>query len=206
MISIFLNIKSVVKCTRHSEHIFNKQQKMYKTTYNPISKTWQGVSKSSDFHPTMSLGKRILTVLSKHPKHIGQINDDTGIQLTNKVIQSRIIRVAMNLQKMGYTQEDMFGVVCKNSENLVSVICGCSVIGAPINTLDPTFGKMEISHMFGKTKPKLVFCDFDNVTVVQEALNSINLKPEIITLIQRVEGFKFIEDLIVEVEGEQSFV
>lgn len=179
---------------------------MYKTHYNADSKTWQGVTKSPVFHPKMSLGKAILSALSQRPKQVGQISDDSGIQLINEVIERRIIRIAMNLQKMGYSQNDMFGIVCKNSENLASVVFGCSVIGAPVNTLDPTFGKMEISHMFNKTKPKLVFCDFDNISVVKEALSEIKLNPVIITLIQRVDGFKFIEDLISEVEGESSFV
>lgn len=179
---------------------------MYKTQYKKDSKTWQGISKAPVYHTTMSLGKQILSVLRQRPKLIGQISDDSGIQLTNEVIEKRIIRIAINLQKMGYSQNDMFGIVCKNSENLASVVFGCSVIGAPVNTLDPTFGKQDISHMFNKTKPKLVFCDFDNISVVQEALIEINLHPEIITLIQRVDGFKFIEDFITEIEGELEFV
>lgn len=179
---------------------------MYKTQYNENFKTWQGITKSPVYHPTMSLGKHILSVLAKRPKLVGQISDDSGIQLTNEIIEKRIIRIAINLQRMGYSQKDMFGIVCKNSENLASVVFGCSVIGAPINTLDPTFGKCDISHMFNKTKPKLVFCDFDNISAVQEALTEINLNPEIITLIQRVDGYKFIEDFISEIEGDNEFV
>lgn len=178
---------------------------MFKTQFNKELKTWHGPRVSPIFHPNMSLGKGILYVLSQRPKFVGQISDDSGVQLTNEVISSRINRIAMNLQKLGCKSGDMIGVVCKNSENLSSVIFGCSLIGAPLNTLDPTFQKKEISQMFIKTKPKFVFCDFDNVTIVQEAVKDAKLNPEIITLIQRVEGLKFIGDLILEVENELYF-
>lgn len=179
---------------------------MFKAKFNEDLKTWHGQKVSPIFHPNMSLGKGILYVLSQRPKLVAQISDDSGVQLTNEMISKRIIRIAMNLQKLGCKNGDMIGVVCKNSENLSSVIFGSSVIGAPVNTLDPTFEKSDISHMFLKTKPKIVFCDFDNINVVQESLLDAKLNPEIITLIQRVDGFKFVEDLILEVTDELSFM
>lgn len=179
---------------------------MFKTYFNEELKSWHGHKVSPTFHPNMSLGKGILYVLSQRPKLVGQISDDSGVELTNEIIQRRIIRIAMNLQKMGYQHGDMIGVVCKNSENLSSVIFGCSVICAPINTLDPNFTKSEIIHMFNKTKPKFVFCDFDNVNVVEYALRDANIIAEVITLIQRVEGFKYVGDLILDVKNELHFM
>lgn len=179
---------------------------MYKTHYNQKSKIWHGTELTPIFHQNVSLGQAILFMLSKNLNKIGQISDDTGVTLTNGQLKTRIIRVGMNLQKLGYKKGDMIGIACKNSENLASVIFGCCVIGAPVNTLDPTFEKSDIAHMFQKTKPKLVFCDYDNVSVIQEALNDLGLTSDIVTLIKPVNGFKFIGDFLKEVENEREFV
>lgn len=179
---------------------------MYKTHYNQSSKIWHGTEMSPTFHQNVSLGQAILFMLSKNSNKIGQISDDSGVSLTNGQLQTRIIRVGMNLQKLGYKKGDMIGIACKNSENLAPVIFGCSVIGAPVNTLDPTFEKSDISHMFQKTKPKLVFCDYDNVHIIQEALNDLGLTSDIVTLIKPVNGYKFIGDFITEVQNEHEFV
>lgn len=178
---------------------------MFKTHYDSTTKIWHGIEKSPMFHKNTSLGQAIMYALSQRPDHIAQISEETGVSVTNWEMQTRMVRLAMNLYKLGYKKGDMIAVACKNSENLAPVVFACNVIGAPVNTLDPTFAKNDMAHMFGITKPKLVFCDYDNITVVQEALKEKYLDAEIITLIKRVQGFQFIGYLLLEVDNENHF-
>lgn len=178
---------------------------MYKTNYDASTKIWHGIEKSPIFHQNMSVGQAVLYALSQRPEHIAQISEESGVSVTNWEMQTRIVRLAMNLYKLGFKKGHMIAIACKNSENLAPAVFACTLIGAPVNTLDPTFAKRDMAHMFWITKPKLVFCDYDNISVIQEALIEHNLDSKIITLIQRVQGFDFIGDLLLEVENELNF-
>lgn len=46
----------------------------FKTSYNPLSRTWSGREVPRDFDPKVSVGQHILNALSKDPEHVTQVN------------------------------------------------------------------------------------------------------------------------------------
>lgn len=46
----------------------------FKTSYNPLSRTWSGKEAPRDFDPKVSVGQHLLNALSKDPEHITQVN------------------------------------------------------------------------------------------------------------------------------------
>lgn len=48
------------------------------------------------------------------------------------------------------------------------------------------------------TKPKLMFCDADNILTVQEALKQLDLIVPIFTFDREVEGAQFVEELFID--------
>lgn len=116
------------------------------------------------------------------------------------------IRAAQNILKLGYKEGDMIGVIAKNSHNLAPIVFAALSIGCPVNTLDPTFECSDIIHMFSITKPKLVFCDEDNLDRVRESLSSINLTPRIYIFDKVNKDFHSVDDLLVETHEEHTFL
>lgn len=47
------------------------------------------------------------------------------------------------------------------------------------------------------TKPKLIFCDGDNITKVQEALKKLNSIVPIFTFDRQVEGIRLVDELFI---------
>lgn len=109
---------------------------------------------------------------------------------------------------MGFDGGEIIGIVAKNSHHLAPIVFAALAIGCPINTLDPSFDEAEISHMFKKTKPKLIFCDADILAVVRNSLKIANLTPRIFTFGERTSYSDCIEDLFDEImdEAEENFM
>ena len=45
----------------------------------------------------------------------------------------------------------------------------------PFSTLDPSFDLCGVKHMFGITKPKIIFCDRKNFEVCRKAVEEIQI-------------------------------
>lgn len=116
------------------------------------------------------------------------------------------IRAAQNITKLGFKLGDIFGIVARNSRHLAPIVFAALSIGCPINTLDPTFESGDITHMFRITRPKLVFCDADNLDRVRRSLSDLNLTPRIFTFDQRTNHSDSVDDLLVETHEEDRFL
>lgn len=101
---------------------------------------------------------------------------------------------------------DCIGVIAKNTTNIGAVIFAALTIGAPVNPLDISFTSDDIAHMFGMTKPKLVFCDSENVTTLKDALLQLGRNATIVTIGARIDGCDFIDDYLVEETEEENFM
>lgn len=109
------------------------------------------------------------------------------------------------MSKLGLKQGEIIAVIAKNSENLAPIIFAAFSIGLIINTLDPTFESVEITHMLNITKPSLVFGDRDNLETVQRSLSELNLNVPLYTFGGATHFSRSIDDLLVETNAENSF-
>lgn len=135
-----------------------------------------------------------------------QINDDSGVQLTFEQIRERTIRAAVNFQKRGYKEKEVFTIIARNSEHLAPIVFAAFCIGCPINPLDTSFGENEIKHMLSVTKPSLILCDADVHEKVAGCLYDLSSNAKIITFNGKVRGSEQVEDLIKETGAESSFM
>lgn len=118
----------------------------------------------------------------------------------------RTVRAAQNLQKRGYQPKEIFGFVAKNSHHLAPIVFASFCLGCPINTLDPSFGKVEILHMLNITKPRLMFCDAESYSLVSECLKELKNEAKVFTFGGQTGNSETVESLFIETGAENSFV
>lgn len=126
--------------------------------------------------------------------------------MTFDEIRLKTIRAAQNLQELGYGSKQVFAFMVKNSHDVASTIFGALCVGGSVNTLDPSFGKTELLHMFGTTKPSLVFCDLESFELVKESLAELENDATIYTFGGNVDGSETVENLFAETGTEESFM
>lgn len=174
-------------------------------TFNSETKIWEGPKAEYNFAPDTSIGAELLKKLAETPDRVLHVCHDDEISMTCEETRIASIRVAQNLTNLGFKQGDVFGFICRNGSKLPATIYGSIYIGAPINPLDVAFKKDDIKHMFGQTKPKLVFCDGDVYDTVKLALDELKNKAMIITFRNQIDGVSYIEELFSPTGKEDSF-
>ncbi|KAL7013476.1 hypothetical protein ACKWTF_015412 [Chironomus riparius] len=97
---------------------------------------------------------------------------------------------------MKLKQGDVVGLIASNSENLVPIIFGCFVIGVAVNPLSIVMGVEDIEHMWSKTKPKVILSDGKIVGTVKSAVDEMKLDATIFTLIDKIEGFQYVDEIL----------
>ncbi|XP_055609106.1 uncharacterized protein LOC129756297 [Uranotaenia lowii] len=176
------------------------------TFFDPSTRIWSGIKSPYQHDPNQSLGKLILDSLAKTPAKVTQISVDSGVQITCGEMRNRTIRLAQNLTELGYGPGDIFTMAARNGEHVAPVLFASLALGVPINTLDPSFRRDDFSHMLSTVKPRLVFCDQETLPEMEVALGMIALKPELVILGQKVEGYRHITDLLKPTGREETFV
>ena len=161
---------------------------------------WNGPERPEIYHPQLPLGQLLLYCLEKTPLKVTQVCADSGVELTCDQMLKLMTNVAHNLMNLGIQTEDVVGIVAKNTTNLAPAVFGCILVGAKINPLDPSFIAQDIIQMYQQTKPKLVFCDHDNVERVQSAINTMKSNAKIILLTNKLPGFLHISEFMMEPE------
>ncbi|XP_053695168.1 probable 4-coumarate--CoA ligase 1 [Sabethes cyaneus] len=178
------------------------------TFFDPASKVWSGLGVPSLFNPNQSLGELVLTVLERNSNKVVQICADTGSRTTGSELRIRAIRIASNLQQMGYGSNvgEIFSMAVKNGEHTASVLFACFALGIPVNTLDPSFRRDDLSHMLANVRPNVVFCETETLQELLSACDLVAHKPRIIVMGDKVAGFEHVEDLLIPSDGENYFV
>ncbi|CAO1335168.1 unnamed protein product [Diamesa serratosioi] len=179
---------------------------MNKSHYDIESKVWSGPNYPVIYDKNVSLGHLILSVLSKTPEEITQVSADTNVELTCYEMRLRAIRIAKSLSKLGYKKGDIVGVMARNTENLAPLVFAFFTLGLPINSLAPTFTKSDVIQLFSTTKPSLIFCDSDLINIMQDAIDEIGIKSNIYSLINKVNGYNFVGDLMMESVDDDNFI
>lgn len=175
-------------------------------SYNSESKILSGIDFPDFFHPNVTLGQIILHYLRRDPSKIVQVCYDDGVELTGAEMIKLSTRAARNLMKNGIKFGDVIGLVAKNTTYVTPIVLGCILIGAPINTLDPTFDSHEIAHIFRQTKPKLVFCDHDSLTAVNMALDEVESEADVVTITEEMSDVRHVMEFFQQMENEREFM
>lgn len=174
----------------------NKSVKMIRTTFNPQKKIWCGSKFHMMLNPDAGLGHLILNVLKNTPELVTQVSDDTKVEVTCYEMRDRAIKMSSYLNANGYKQGHVVGFIAKNSENIAPVVFACFALGLPVHVLSTEMNEVEIVSMYSKTKPKLIICDADIFSRSEAAVKKLNHRPEIYTLRGKVDGHKFVDDIL----------
>lgn len=174
-------------------------------SYNSRTKIWTGDHGGYKYSQDVFFGEKLLEALDETPSRVLQINHEENGRWTCEEAKMSSIRVAQNLQRLGIKSDDVIGFVCRNSANVLPLVYGCALIGAPVNPLHKTFEKDKIIEMFSKTKPKLVFCDFDTYEQTKQALHEIKNDAMIFTLLRKIPVVPFVSELLVPTGSEFNF-
>ncbi|XP_046808106.1 4-coumarate--CoA ligase 1-like [Lucilia cuprina] len=176
------------------------------TTFNKETKIWHGERADHVFGAHDSIGSVAISSLLNDPDHITQICYPSGKEYTNQEIATLSIRIALNLQKLNLAQRDVIGLCAANSDFVAPLTFGALLCGLSISTLDPSFDRKGIAHVYSITKPKIMFCDGDNYKSVKSALEECNLCDTIIyTVSNHIDKVPSLEELMEYTEGEKDF-
>lgn len=157
-------------------------------SFDKETKVLSGIKLPPFFHPSVSIGQVIFHYLQRDPSRIVQSCYDDGVELSAGEMAKLSSRLAKNLLRENLQIGNVVGLAAKNTTYVAPVVLGCMLIGCPISTLDPTFDVSEIANIFKQTKPKLVFCDHDNLDIVTDALIRCENECEIVTVDEKIEG------------------
>lgn len=121
-------------------------------------------------------------------------------------IKINAIRAAENLQRLGYKSNDVFAIMARNSKDVAPVVFAALFNGCALNTLDPNFGTVELSHMLKTTKPCLIFCDLDVYDLVAKCVKETGMNSIVLTFGGQKSSSKSVDSLLTETGTEDQFV
>lgn len=78
-----------------------------------------------------------------------------------------------------------------------------SVIQALIYIFD-TFSA-EVAHIMKMTKPKIIFCDSNNVLCIRDSLKVLKITVPIFAFGGKVDGARIVEELFIPCEDDEMF-
>lgn len=114
------------------------------------------------------------------------------------------IRAAQNLQKRGYTTNDVTAIVAGDVAHLAPVVFASLSLRRPICVTNSSW-KPDPLRMFEMTKPNLVFCDVEDYETVVECLDELGITAEIFTFYGTIDDSEHVETLFVETGSEEEF-
>ncbi|XP_065075003.1 probable 4-coumarate--CoA ligase 1 [Ochlerotatus camptorhynchus] len=180
------------------------------TFYDPSTKIWSGLPRKPIFNPQQGIGDLILQILERNADKVVQISADSGVEVTGAEMRLRTIRIAQNLIRMGYGSgrhsEDIFTMIVRNGEYTAPVLFACFALGIPVNTLDPSFQRDDLSHMLETVQPKLVFCESEILEELIAACDLANVSPKIIVTEDHIDGYDHVKSLLESTGNEAAFV
>lgn len=164
------------------------------TSFNEQTKTFFGQVFPQIYHDEVPLGQVLLYNCLKFPDKVIQICIDDGVELTCGQMSDLMKQVALRLQKLKLKFGDVVGFFARHSTFLAPAVFGCVLLGLPINPLFVNLDVEEVIKVYEETKPKLVFCDSDQVKTIVKVLESLNIKSHLVTLDGKFESFDYIKE------------
>ena len=172
-------------------------------SYDSVRKVWRGPTRDSVLNPKAGIGWIVLNLFRQNPDRVMQISDDSGVEVTCGEMFSRTAKICTFLSdKTDLKRGDVVGIIARNSQNVAPLAFACFTLALPISPFAHVMGVAEIVEMYARTKPKAIFCDWDVVERVKRAIEEIPLvNCKIYTLMRKVEGFEFLDDILGSFEG-----
>lgn len=167
--------------------------------FDPVEKIWSGPIVTPLFHPDASIGSVLEFVMRHHKNKSCQIFESTGETWSFGEFHKTSVKIARTLLGKSISQDDIIGICASNTPYIPAVAVAAFLIGTPISTLDPSFDEEGILHIFGITRPKILFCDRDIFGKVRSALKGISLDCDLY-IVDECNGQGTIEEFLVELE------
>ncbi|XP_029711464.1 uncharacterized protein LOC109406984 [Aedes albopictus] len=178
------------------------------TFYDSTTKIWRGTNMQPIYNPNQTLGALMIATLNHNPQQIAQISADTGVRVTCGEMRLRTIRAAQNLARMGYGKGNIFTMAVRNEETVAPVLFACFALGIPVNLLDASFQRDDLSHMLNTVRPQVIFCDQDTWPEMAAAVKMTKLQTDDVFIFgdTGVEGYRHANELLVATGKEDVFV
>lgn len=172
-------------------------------SYDKINKIWKSGTAKPNYNLEDSMGKILFDRLKKCPDNILQIDDIYNTTNTNSEILTWAIRIAQQLKQMQLKQNDIIGISAKNSTYLLPVVLGCFFNCNTFHAVNPMLDEATISHCFGITKPKIIFCDGEDYHKINMA--TMSYRPSIFTISEHLEEVPTILNLLLATTSEELY-
>jgi acyl-coenzyme A synthetase/AMP-(fatty) acid ligase len=148
--------------------------------FNVDTKIWES-AKSPYAHPMNKyFGEEMIEWCDQTPDRVILHHHDEKKTLTCKELKDSAISIAQNLIQLGIKEDDVIGLIVKNSTFLTCFLSGSILMGAIVHPLDRSLTIDNISLLFTQTRPKMIICDSENLKKILEALEKMNLDEPLI--------------------------
>lgn len=174
--------------------------------FDTTTKVWTGPMGKYPYSLDTHATEIIIEALDKNPEKIVQINHEKGTTWKAKQLKLAAIRVAQNLIKLEIQPDDIISFVTKDSERVLPLILGVLFAGAVTNMISISLSEDEIKQVFAQTEPKVVICDSDAYENTSSALEELKKTATFYTVIERVPGVAFVNELCSPTGYEDKFV
>ncbi|XP_023938243.2 luciferin 4-monooxygenase [Bicyclus anynana] len=149
------------------------------------------------------LGKLTLRGLRDAPDYILQVDGATGETENFASALKRSVQCANAFRKLGYHHEDVVLLMGPNHIHLTIPMYAAFYLGMSVAGIDMTLGVNELRDTFKFNAPKVIFCQSERANDVVEALQGLNIKPQIVTFDQG-NGFLSFSELLEKYGSETS--
>ncbi|KAM7348166.1 uncharacterized protein ACRADG_007581 [Cochliomyia hominivorax] len=174
-----------------------------KVSYDKRKNIWSTPSTQCVYNTECALGRIIFNQLNSFPNVTLQIDHATNVTLKAGEVLTMAKRIAQHFDKMHLKQDDIIGFVVKNTTFVLPTVVACFFNCTPVHAVNPILDESTLTHCFGLTKPKVVFCDADVYKKVYLATKAY--KPKIITISGKVEGVEKITDFLEPTKTERFY-
>lgn len=173
--------------------------------FNSVTKVWSGLKLPYTIPVDVHISELVLESLKKTPERIVQINYDDGSEMTCEELRMKIIRFAKNLKLVGIQENDVVGIICSNSPNLMAYVNGIMQLGAIVNPMFVGHSSDDLINMFKQTEPKLIICDAEIYERVKEVMKELQSDSPIYTTLTQISGVPFVDELFQETGNEVDY-
>lgn len=150
--------------------------------------------------PNYHTGHLFLECVKSRPSAIFQIDAATGAEETNASVLRRSVLLAQCFRSLGLKPGDVLALGGRNHLDLHIPYYAALMNGLPIAGVDPLFKFEEIKTHFTLSRPKVAFCQKENLEDYKRAADELELD----TLIFTFDGENSMKELIEKYAGDDS--
>lgn len=171
------------------------------TSFSSESKVFSGPESPQIFNPKVPLGQILLYYCSAVPEKVIQI-DEHGVEIKCSEMSEMMRKVSAFLVRKKLQLGDVVGLCGRNTSFMSPVVCGSILLGITLSPVHISLDVDVICGIYSQTKPKIIFCDHDQVTKLEEVFRAMDCRAQIVTLDKKLEGFAFIKEIFEDESAE----